>query len=103
MAQILSIIIPSFQLEKTITAILDSVKQVELLNNIGKEIILVNDASSDGTDGVINRYISDNPELGISYYTTRKIRGKKQHFIRALQKQKVILPLFKMPNLPYTF
>lgn len=76
MAQILSIVIPVFNEEKTITAILDSVKQVELLDNIGKEIILVNDASTDGTDGVINEYITNNPKLGIAYYTHEVNKGK---------------------------
>lgn len=76
MAQKLSIVIPVYNEENTITEILDSVKQVELYDNISKEIILVNDASTDGTDEVIKVYIKDNPTLGIAYEVHQVNKGK---------------------------
>lgn len=45
----LSIIIPAFNEEKTIYKILDRIKEVKLINNIGKEIIIINDCSKDNT------------------------------------------------------
>lgn len=76
MAQVLSIVVPVFNEENTITDILDSVKEVELYNNINKEIILVNDASTDGTDDIIKTYINDNPDQGIVYEVHEINKGK---------------------------
>ncbi|HXK74656.1 MAG TPA: glycosyltransferase, partial [Bacteroidales bacterium] len=45
----LSIIIPVYNEEKTINLILDKVLAVELINKIEKEIILVNDCSTDNS------------------------------------------------------
>lgn len=76
MAQVLSIVIPVYNEENTITDILDSVKQVELYNSISKEVILINDASTDGTDDVIKTYIKDNPDQGIVYEVHEINKGK---------------------------
>lgn len=76
MAQLLSIVIPVYNEENTITAILDSVKKVQLYDEIEKELILVNDASTDGTDEVIKAYIKDNPDLGIIYESHEVNKGK---------------------------
>lgn len=76
MAQKLSIVIPVFNEENTITDILDSVKQVKLYDDISKEIILVNDASTDGTDAVIKNYIKTNADLGIAYFVHDVNKGK---------------------------
>ncbi|HNX20799.1 MAG TPA: glycosyltransferase family 2 protein [Bacteroidales bacterium] len=54
----LSIIIPVYNEEKTIHLILDKVLNVQLINQIQKEIILVNDCSKDDSKGAIDRYIS---------------------------------------------
>ena len=45
----LSILIPAYNEEKTIHLILDKVKGVSLVNSIQKEVIIVNDCSSDNT------------------------------------------------------
>lgn len=58
----LSIVIPIYNEEKTITAILDKVLKVNLLDNINKEIIMVNDCSSDGSVIVIEKYIAEHPD-----------------------------------------
>lgn len=72
----LSIIIPAYNEAKTIHIILDKIKEVELLHNIEKEIILVNDCSSDDTKKAINRYISVNKDLNIQYYEHSVNLGK---------------------------
>ncbi|MGC9355445.1 MAG: glycosyltransferase family 2 protein, partial [Mariniphaga sp.] len=46
---ILSIVIPVYNEEKTINAILDRVLAAELQYGFGKEIIVVNDASTDNS------------------------------------------------------
>lgn len=68
----LSIIIPAFNEEKTITNILDLVKQVELIGWIKKEILIVNDCSMDWTSRVVNEYINSNPDIDITLFEHKK-------------------------------
>jgi len=72
----LSIIIPAYNEGKTIHLILDKIKQVNLLQEIEKEIIIVNDYSSDNTEEAINNYIKQNPTISIQYYKHSYNQGK---------------------------
>jgi glycosyltransferase involved in cell wall biosynthesis len=49
---------------------------VQLIHNIEKEIIIVNDCSTDDTEEAVQRYISNNPDLNIQYYKHEKNQGK---------------------------
>src|SRR5687768_1623990 len=64
----LSIIIPAYNEENTISLILDRINEVKLIRNIAKEVIIVNDCSSDNTEAVIQGYISGNTNLTINYF-----------------------------------
>ena len=79
----LSIIIPVYNEEKTIHLILDKVLNVQLINQIHKEIILVNDCSKDDSKCAINQYITNirenKPEyndIEIKYYEQPVNMGK---------------------------
>ena len=72
----LSIIIPAYNEAATIHLILEKIKQVQLVNDIEKEIIIVNDYSTDNTKGAIEAYISNNKELNIQYFEHPKNKGK---------------------------
>ena len=72
----LSVIIPAYNEEQTIHLILDKVRDVRLLNDIKKELIIVNDCSSDDTEGAVQRYREANPELNIQYYAHAVNQGK---------------------------
>ena len=72
----LSIVIPAYNEAKTIHLILDKIKSVELVNSIQKEIIIVNDCSTDETENAIKSYIDNTPELKISYFIQPKNMGK---------------------------
>jgi len=74
--KVLSIIIPAYNEEKTIHLILDKVKNVELIDEIGKELIIVNDSSSDQTGAAIRQYMEKTPGLNIRYYEHEVNRGK---------------------------
>ena len=52
----LSIIIPAFNEEKTIQVILKKIFQVELINKIEKEVIIIDDFSSDLTITEIKKF-----------------------------------------------
>ncbi len=72
----LSIIIPVYNEEKTIHLILDKIKEVELNGGIEKEIVMVNDASTDKSEEAIINYIGSNKDLGIKYFNQPKNLGK---------------------------
>lgn len=72
----LTIVIPAFNEEKTIHLILDRIKMVKLVNNIEKEIIIINDCSTDNTECAIYEYQMKNPDLSIMYIKHEKNKGK---------------------------
>ena len=57
-------------------ALLDDYLGLWLRNNIEKELIIVNDASSDGTDVTVEKYISENPEMNIRLFNQPVNMGK---------------------------
>ena len=72
----LSIIIPVYNEEKTIHLILNKIKNLSLINSISKELIVINDCSSDNTKQVLENYIISNLELTINYYHQETNQGK---------------------------
>jgi glycosyltransferase involved in cell wall biosynthesis len=76
MIKALSIIIPAYNEECTIHFILDKVKAVNLINDIKKEIIIVNDGSSDDTERAIENYAALNPSLQIKHFKHDVNKGK---------------------------
>jgi glycosyltransferase involved in cell wall biosynthesis len=72
----LSIIIPCYNEAPTIAKILDKIMDVSLLNNIEKEIIVINDFSKDDTDLMVREYIEDNPSAPIHYIQHSINQGK---------------------------
>lgn len=72
----LSIVMPAYNEGKTIHEILDKIADVVLLNNIQKEIIIVNDCSTDNTVEAIERYMQNNPLMPIRLYNQEKNMGK---------------------------
>lgn len=72
----LSIVIPAYNEGPTIHRILNKVKDVVLLNNMQKEVIIVNDCSRDNTEESILAYKAANPDLPISYYKHEINQGK---------------------------
>lgn len=82
----LSVIIPAYNESKTIHLILDRVKAVQLINNIAKEIIIVNDCSTDGTEESIKQYIENNPDFSIAYFSHEINQGKGAAIHTGIQK-----------------
>lgn len=77
----LSIIIPVYNEARTIHQILDLLRTLELVNGIGKEIILVNDCSSDDSAAVIRAYAEQYPALGLRLleHTVNQGKGAALH------------------------
>jgi glycosyltransferase involved in cell wall biosynthesis len=72
----LSIIIPVYNEEATIALILEKIKDVNLVNNIDKEFIIVNDCSTDRTAVEIGKFIESNPLLNVKFYQHEINKGK---------------------------
>jgi glycosyltransferase involved in cell wall biosynthesis len=72
----LSIVIPAYNEGRTIHFILDAIQKVTLINNISKEVIIVNDCSTDNTEEAIQNYIANNPLLNIQYFKHEYNQGK---------------------------
>lgn len=72
----LSIVIPAYNESKTLHLVLDKLAEVQLIHNIQKEIIIVNDCSQDTTEEVALQYIKEHPELNIRYFCHEKNMGK---------------------------
>src|ERR1044072_9151377 len=64
----LSIIIPAYNEENTISLILDRINEVKLIRNIEKEVIIVNDCSKDNTEAAVQKYMSNKENLTINYF-----------------------------------
>ena len=74
--QKLSILIPAYNEAQTIHIILDKIGEVDLIRNILKEIVIINDCSTDGTEKVVEEYISNHPDDDIRLFTQPKNMGK---------------------------
>lgn len=72
----LSIIVPAYNEAKTIWSVLEKLKSVQLIAGFQKEIVVVNDSSTDNTESVTKRFIAENPQLEISYSAHEYNQGK---------------------------
>ena len=72
----LSIIMPAFNEEKFVSDVLQKVTSVLLDGQVEKEIIIVNDCSTDRTKLTIEQFILQNPSQKIKLITHEKNQGK---------------------------
>lgn len=76
MPQKLSIVIPAFNEAPTIHLILDKVREVELPGGLTREVIVVNDFSTDGTSVVLKAYQSKYPDFEMKCIDHERNLGK---------------------------
>jgi glycosyltransferase involved in cell wall biosynthesis len=72
----LSIVVPVYNEEKSLHLMLDALSQVKLINQIQKEIIIVNDCSTDKSEIVIYEFQKNNLDLNIIYEKHQLNQGK---------------------------
>lgn len=76
---LLSIIIPAYNEAKTIHKILEKVDAVKLINQLEKEIIIVNDCSSDNTVEVVRQLMNSYPEIRLLEHPINQGKGAAIH------------------------
>jgi glycosyltransferase involved in cell wall biosynthesis len=81
----LSILIPAYNEEQTITTILEVLKDLQLEYSLEKELIIVNDFSTDGTKKLILDFIKTNPELSIMLHNQEFNQGKGAALHKAIE------------------
>jgi glycosyltransferase involved in cell wall biosynthesis len=74
--QKLSIIVPCYNEEKYVTAVLESIATCVLPPGILKEIILINDGSTDGTESAVEGFRLRRSEVDLKIFSHNSNRGK---------------------------
>ncbi|MCP9746444.1 glycosyltransferase family 2 protein [Lacihabitans sp. CS3-21] len=97
----LSILIPVYNEERTVHFILEKVVNVNLIGGYKKEIVLVNDASKDNTEGKIQEFINKYPNETISYYKHEVNQGKGAAIHTGIKKAKGNLIIVQDADLEY--
>lgn len=97
----LSILIPVYNEERTVHFILEKVVNVNLVGGYKKEIVLVNDASKDNTEGKIQEFINKYPNETISYYKHEVNQGKGAAIHTGIKKAKGNLIIVQDADLEY--
>ncbi len=72
----LSILIPVYNEEATVLSILAKLQTLELQNGILKEVIVINDASTDNTKGLVDSFIKQKSTFDIQLFSQSKNQGK---------------------------
>lgn len=76
MPYILSVVIPAFNEQNTIQSVLQRVADISLTQDVQKEIIVVNDCSTDQTEVKVREFQAQRPDVNIQYFVHPKNRGK---------------------------
>jgi len=72
----LSVIIPVYNEENTLKLLLEKVIGVELIENMEKEIVVVNDGSEDNSQNIVQQIINEYPLVSIKYAEHMQKSGK---------------------------
>jgi len=75
----LSIIIPAYNEERTLRNIFSKVMEVDLIGNFSKEIIIVDDCSTDNTSDIAQEIFNNNANVIYSRHEINKGKGAALH------------------------
>ena len=72
----LSIIIPVYNEERTILQVLNKLVTIKLIQSVERELVIVNDNSTDNSEKIILNFKQENPKTEIQYFKHEKNKGK---------------------------
>ena len=72
----LSIIIPVYNEESTILQVLNKLVTIKLIQSVERELVIVNDNSTDKSEKIILNFKQENPKTEIQYFKHEKNKGK---------------------------
>jgi len=72
----LSIVVPAYNEANTIAQTVNKILEVKLIGGFQKEIIIVNDCSTDATETVVQNFMANHKEVAIMYFKHEKNKGK---------------------------
>ncbi len=81
----LSVLVPAYNEEATILQLIGKVIATELVGNHDKEIIIVDDCSTDRTGEIVAEYIENHPGAAIFYFRQPKNMGKGAAIHKAIE------------------
>lgn len=97
----LSIIIPAYNESTTIVKVLNKISEAKLPVGVEKEIIIVDDCSTDATRDVIANYVLTTGSANISYMCNEKNSGKGFGIKRGIQAAKGDFVIIQDADLEY--
>ena len=74
--QRLSILIPCYNEQQMVADVLKMVSNAQMMDQVQKEVIIIDDGSSDNTPACIQQFIKENPAQQIKLITHQTNRGK---------------------------
>ena len=95
-----SILVPVYNERYLVRALLDRVRAAELPDGLGREIVVVDDASTDGTREVLQAYAAEHPD-GMTLLLQDRNQGKGAAIARAVQEATGDIILFQDADLEY--
>lgn len=98
---LLSIIIPAYNEAATILVLLDKIKTVQLMNDLQKEIIVIDDGSKDETESIVQNFLLENTALQIHYIKHINNKGKGAAIRTGIQKSTGNIILIQDADLEY--
>ncbi|MFC5408416.1 glycosyltransferase family 2 protein [Larkinella bovis] len=72
----LSILIPAYNESKTIGIVLERVNEVALPMPLSREIVVIDDGSTDSTEEIVRQFMAENPTARIQYIRHEVNQGK---------------------------
>jgi dolichol-phosphate mannosyltransferase len=93
----LSVIIPAYNEKRTIAKLLDKVIEAKLPSEVQKEIIVVNDGSTDGMEEIIESYV----DKGAVRLFTQKNLGKTAALLKGIKESSGDIMIIQDADLEY--
>ena len=101
MAKLLSIIIPCYNEEKFLTRVIDNIRAVELPDGMQKEIVIVDDCSTDRTMELLHSHLAEKGDEGVRIFHQPVNMGKGAAIHRGIREMKGDFVIIQDADLEY--